>query len=428
MAELIPSRGKYIEITEKTAADVPPAMTAPDTGTVIPLSRLLYYNPDSEEPEIITLGQGHSMLSKGQWDAVIDDAYTIHFSDTWPTIAEAIAAGAVSIFVRSAGDTAAITIASASAVQRIQGKDADTTELPVSVTCNKDGVRFEQLLINSLLAIGANVDEYWLENLLVNGAGTITISGNTTGHIEAVRCSTANTTPITCGIVESLLLTRCFFTGVTTGNYIAFSSGGTNGVQIIGNTFRSSGATGYQIETTGAGHLTRPVIANNTFEHGDNGCTNLSLFQGVIIGNTMRAFESPFASGVRQLRITSPAGSNISTRVIGNYFESLGVADVLFECASADADADGLILLANTFRTGTILGSQNAMWIGNDMAGCLINFQSKTGLVVLGGDMTGATLQGIPTDIVFRNVKGQADRGHYLPPGNTGDLAASGGT
>src|SRR3972149_2253083 len=158
MAELIPSRGKYIEITEKTAADVTADMTDPDTGTVIPLSRLLYYNPDSEEPEIITLGQRHPMLSKGQWDAVIDDAYTIHFSDTWPTIAEAIAgeppsAPAISIFVRSAGDVDPITIASTDLVQRIQGKDADTTVLPVSVTCNKDDVTFEQLTIGSPLTV-----------------------------------------------------------------------------------------------------------------------------------------------------------------------------------------------------------------------------------------------------------------------------------
>src|SRR3972149_1568146 len=180
MAEIIPSRGKYIEITEKTAADVTADMTAPDTGTVIPLSRLLYYNPDSEEPEIITLGQGHSLLSKGQWDAVIDDAYTIHFSDTWPTIAEAIADGAARIFVRSAGDTDPVTIASASAVQRLQGKDSDTTVLPQSVTCNKDGVTFEQLLINSALAIGNNVDEFWLKCLRVNGAGALSVGGNRT--------------------------------------------------------------------------------------------------------------------------------------------------------------------------------------------------------------------------------------------------------
>src|SRR3990167_7907694 len=171
MAEIIPSLGKYIEITEKTAADVTADMTDPDTGTVIPLSRLLYYNPDTKEPEIIPLGRGHSMLSKGQWDAVIDDAYTIHFSDTWPTIAEAIAAGAVSIFVRSAGDTAAITIASTDATQRIQGKDADTTVLPQSVTCNKDDVTFEQLKITNSLSVSSSVKNLSCIACLITGAG-----------------------------------------------------------------------------------------------------------------------------------------------------------------------------------------------------------------------------------------------------------------
>src|SRR3972149_3286386 len=158
MAEIIPSRGKYIEITEKTAADVTADMTDPDTGTVIPLSRLLYYNPDSEEPEIITLGQGHPLLSKGQWGAVIDDAYTIHFSDTWPTIIEALEATPTvpitNIFIRSAGDTLPITVTSAMTVQRFQGADADTTDLPVSVTINKGDVTIEQLRFSNVLLDG----------------------------------------------------------------------------------------------------------------------------------------------------------------------------------------------------------------------------------------------------------------------------------
>ena len=50
---------KYIRLIEKTAADVTADMTDPDSGLVLPLSFLLYFNADTQEPEIITLGQGH---------------------------------------------------------------------------------------------------------------------------------------------------------------------------------------------------------------------------------------------------------------------------------------------------------------------------------------------------------------------------------
>ena len=356
MAEIIPSRGKYIEITEKTAADVTADMTDPDTGTVIPLSRLLYYNPDSEEPEIITLGQGHSLLSKGQWDAVIDDAYTIHFSDTWPTIAEAIAAGAVSIFVRSAGDTAAITIASASAVQRVQGKDADTTELPVNVTCDKDDVTFEEFGLNgnTLTLTGGRTS---VKTLYLTGAAVISASAGIGHVIERCRAD-GSATPFQAAINSTIKDNRAF--GLTGPNVALFAlDQAFRRHDVIGNIFLSLiGLTDYAIKTTGIGSLGNSQIHGNVIGSVDEGAISVVTEYCEISNNILTA--SALTTGKRLLQISSLAGTAIHTRVINNTFYGTAASNVLFECASADADAAGLILLGNTFRTGTILGSQNA--------------------------------------------------------------------
>src|SRR3990172_10392662 len=79
------------------------------------------------------------------YDMIVDQDYQGSSPTVKPTLAEAIAAGGVSIFVRNAGDTAPVTIAAADPAQRIQGKDGDTTSLPTSVTCSKSNVTFEQL-------------------------------------------------------------------------------------------------------------------------------------------------------------------------------------------------------------------------------------------------------------------------------------------
>jgi len=71
------------------------------------------------------------------WDAWVDAGQVAPIqpaTQLFANIADAIAAGAISIFVTEAGDTAAITIAQGDAVQRFVGKDPDTTLLPASVS------------------------------------------------------------------------------------------------------------------------------------------------------------------------------------------------------------------------------------------------------------------------------------------------------
>ena len=355
------------------------------------------------------------------FDCVIDDGYQGVLDTVYPTIAEALADtpnGRVSIFVRSAGDIDPVTIASTDSVQRIQGKDADTTELPVSVTNTaKDDVTWEQLKIGSgitlALGSGGSGARQIVNSCLITGTGVLSFASQF-GLVLDTRCLSCSTTPLVIGN-DGVRVTRILMRSLT----------GTNGISIDGDWvvlndvwIADADCSGYVIASTGSGdraglEITGVVLVDSAA----NGGINIGIHEGRIANCYLR---TGVAITGRMLRVTST--QDINTVIANNTLIGSAASDVLFECASADANADGLILLGNTFRTGTILGSQNAMWIGNNMAGCTINFQSKTGIVVLGGDLTGVTLQNIPTDIVFDRVKGQDDRGHYTPLDTAVDL------
>jgi len=412
MADIFDPR-KYIRLFRRSPNLVTADMTNPDTGLAAPINDLIYYNTDTQEPEIIGLGESHPLLSKGQWDAVIDDAYTYEFSDTYPTIQAALNASnstghkpIVSIFVRSAGDTDPITIAATDAVQRIQGKDADTTALPVNVTCNKDDVTFEQLSIANVAVIADGGWRLLIAECKVTGSGSIEL--NTESFVRDSSFYNSSGVPLTITAVRPIVERSRFDAVGVNAIVLPVSSGTQDDVLLQRNTIFGSNLSGYCITSSGAGSLLRPVLNGNRIFSAINGGALLLLQEGLISNNVFHL--SVYSSGAL-LSISSPAGVDIRTIVGANSFKGNLAADILFRCTSADADAAGLVLATNTFRIGTILGSQDAMWLGNDMAGCTINFQSKTGMVVIGGDMTGATLQNIPADIVFRNVKGQADRG-----------------
>ena len=99
--------------------------------------------------------------------------------------------------------------------------------------------------------------------------------------------------------------------------------------------------------------------------------------------------------------------------VSNNFIASAGT-HILFECISDDTDGTGLVFALNVAPNGgTFWGHQEMQWFGNDLRDCTIDFQSKTGQIVIGGDMTGATLENIPSDLVVSGVKGQPNRGDW---------------
>ena len=420
---------KYIRLIEKTAADVTADMTDPDSGLVLPLSFLLYFNADTQEPEIITLGQGHPVLSKGQHDAVIDDAYTIHFSDTWPTIEEARVDGAISIFVRSAGDTDPITIASTDSVQRIQGKDADTTELPVSMTINKDDVTVEQLLIPSGVTLTLAGQRNIAKNVKITGSGQLKLTGIGSKAI-GVRLDTCTAVPVvaTNVAVDDVQIEDVYANNCSGANLIDIQSNGTmlRGWQLRNIRSFNNTCTGYLIKNVdpGSGGLGRACVISGVSiaGAGGNGGLDIQASEGCVIEKVF-ATGTNFNSGKSLLRVTSVEfATNVLVSILINGIAG-GAGGFTWV---GPADAIGLTLSDCYAIVGKLTIPQNAV-LNNVFVNSTaqIDFGSNIGIKVSGGDMTGVTPSNIPADIVFRNVKGQDDRGHYIPVDNTVNLGSA---
>ena len=358
------------------------------------------------------------------YDAIVDSTFDSQDPDAFTSIQAAIDADAVAIAVNSAVESAAITIASGDSVQRIIGKDADTVTVPVDITCDKDDVTFEQLnFAAQTLVIDALSNT--LSSLLISAGGVISIAASATStgcRIENSRFEESTTTPLllTSSATHTDIVDNRFdsMNGSVNDIAIARLGGGTDlgGISIIGNHFFGlTEPTGFSVSMPTTFRLSGARITGNNWDNRNNGCLDITVAESVIASNIFSSNDA--------VKLTAFAGTNIDTVVANNIFKGGGTTH--FQLAGANSDHDGLVLSHNTFTTAAnVLGSQDALWVGNHMAGVTINFQSKTGIVVIGGDMTGATLQNVNADIVFRSVKGQDDRGDYLPVDGAVDLGS----
>lgn len=393
----------------------PIELTQGEVDELKPIWGLTYLNGDTDRKEMINRdGTASPQMTDAdhldEHDAYIDQDYAGGNTAIFERLSEAISAGHVSIFVKNAGDTAAITIASGDSVQRIQGKDADTTTMPVDVTCQKSKVTFEQFQLSSkLLDIQSAATYNTLNDLYLSAGGQIKVDGANTAIVN-LRGDGPTAIPLQIIGNDVTVLNARLLPGASAIATLI-------DIQVVArltlteSELSSSGGpapTDYLIRVS-SGAADDCVIANNRFktQTGVTGALNLVGVRNRVTGNV---FDGSGGFSTRLVRLSSSA--DISTIVALNVFRGPSTSDIVFECASADADAAGLILLGNVFRTAKILGSQDAQWLGNDLAGCTIDFQSKTGIIVIGGDMTGATLQNIPSDIVFFGVKGQDNRGN----------------
>ena len=375
--------------------------------------------------QLLTLGQlevSGYVMADGEflnyldlYDMIVDQDYQGSSPTVKPTLAEAIAAGGVSIFLRNAGDTVPATIAQGDAAQRIQGKDPDTTLLPVNTTCNKANVTIEQLLCENTIDVEAA--NFSLLACLFSTPGKLSlgISASAFLHSFVLDCRFQSSGIIELGTrAQEVIISRCRFTaGASSFIQVIRVSTDTQVIRpiIANNTFRGAAPlTGYAISAPPASvEILDGLLVQNTFTNCNNGAVNLVCNGGRIVGNI---FQGSGGGTTALLQVSSLPGTDIRLLVTNNTFVG-GGTDRLFECASADADAAGLLMVGNTFRTGTVLFSQDSVWMGNDFAGCTLNFQNKPGIVVIGGDMTGCPLQNVPNNITFRNVKGQDDRGPF---------------
>jgi len=364
-------------------------------------------------------------LSESDFDAIVASEAPQGVVDGiffYTHLVAAIIEGRTSILMKDGGlDTDPVVIAAEDQTQRIQGMGADTVALVVGVTCNKNAVTFEQLNIVAALSIAqSNADDDILREVLFSEAGQVTIGEDTTStdntNVENCRSIASSVTPIVVRAVSTGVSIRGFRARVPTGASLIEITGGfgsARNMEISGLLLVNGlGLSDYVIKSSG---LTNPqggveINGSYLFDIGDKGGADLLVLRGTIVGGQWVMGE-PLTAGRRLLKVTGPTGANIDFKVIGLKLIAADAADILFECASADADAQGLILIGVTARTGIILGSQDAQWSDCDFAGCTIDYQSKTGIHHIGGDCTGATVLNEPADLYRRGVKGLPDRG-----------------
>lgn len=330
--------------------------------------------------------------------------------NVFKSILDAKDAESVAIAIIKAADTVALTIASGDKVQRIQGKDTDTATVPVDLRTDKADVTFEQLNFDSKrLHIAAN--GVTVQNILLTNTGDLRIAADHF-RIFGLRAATSvSTTPIV--MTDSpryASILQCNLRPGSSSTSIISNTGSVASLLISGCLMDGTSLSDYAIKDSGT--FEDSTIANNTLIAIVEGGIDLTGTRNRIIGNYLQSALG-LTSGKRLIRLNTPSSGDVDTIVALNHLLGFAAADVLFEYAGTDATAQGLVLLGNMFRTGTLLCSQDMQLLSNDLAGVTVNFQSKTGIVVIGGDMTGATLQNIPSDIVFRDVKGQADRGIF---------------
>lgn len=368
------------------------------------------------------------------WDAVVNQG-SAHLGEAGivATIAE-VTPSAISIFIENAGDLSAITIASTDAVQRIQGKDADTTVLPVNVTINKDNVTIEQLGLSAVtLTLGNESPGTGLyptvESLLVTADGQLLSVG---GYDKISDIRFQNTTA--AGLRFERTLNNNFYCG---SEVISCRWSG-SGVDIVGPS-NHPGGTEYAIHdfkfidpwflqgdadyfiSAGASRVNDVrVIGGSIYVEKDS--TEIIQLAGK--GHLVMGMKFNFGPGTTNstaitLDDSTAAYHPASIQIIGNEISCAQAAPLFFDCLVTPKHilfALNTVNLVNSYGASGLprfKGAENMDWIGNMLAGCTIDFDSKANQRVIGGDMTGCTLQNIPTDIVFRSVKGQADRGTY---------------
>lgn len=343
------------------------------------------------------------------FDAIVDGSFASEGPVLFQTLMRAVQDGdAESVFCREPGDTAALDLISSLSVRRIQGTAGDTTPLPMNLTISKDDVVLEQLgfaavdLLLSSARSGAR-------DCLFSGTGRLlTDSGMSYSAVEFARFMGCTATPVVLGGGVGLLLSRPSFLN-NSGHACSIDTSAAMSYLSIANGLFLSAGSDYHIKT-GALTWTQCTIngaavlmnANGGFQiHGSqNAIRNVDFLGLAALGGAKRG-----------LLLSSPTGVDIESKVDGCSFIAANAADVMFECSSLDADAAGLELVnCAAPNGGTFYGSQGMRWTSLDLRGCTVNFRSKTGQVVHGGDWTGATLQNVPSDLVIHDCVGQADR------------------
>ncbi len=231
-------------------------------------------------------------------DAYVDDTYGGGVDNVYHHIHDAIDDGHVSIMIKSAGDTAAITIASGDSVQRLQGKDADTTDPGVAITVDKDDVTLEQLKFSTANVTGTGLSRT-IKECYVGAGVTITAKGE---GFRLVGCRLAGSTATAVvsieddfvAVTDSRWLSPDSEDSCTNFIVMAITSNNLVAVRIADNYFddQSSRLAGAVVNTTGASptqYLFAPIVQGNLLRTASNGglvlTGNLMMISNNVVNN-----------------------------------------------------------------------------------------------------------------------------------------------
>ena len=268
------------------------------------------------------------------YDAIIDAAAITTDPDAFGSIQAAIDANHVSMFVNKATEPGAITIASGDNVQRIVGKDADTTAVPVDIVCNKADVTFENLLFNDV-NLTINATGCRVTNCFFTGTAVLTLDA-TDCLVEDSRFKVCSVIPLV--IVEgSNRIERNTFIDITAAHAISLDSDGSDIQRIViaDNTIAPLPGTvsDYLIKSqgsTGTDEIRNSVFINNTLGPFTTG--GISIFgDGNRITNNLFQAANTMPTTDRCVELDSTAGVDINTTVDGNIFNPAGAANRLIE-------------------------------------------------------------------------------------------------
>lgn len=382
---------------------------------------LLYLNGDTDLLETIRRGGDKSGLQtfadhRDREDAWVDKTYVGGNPNIFTHILHAIAADAVAILVKDAGDTAAIIITSVHEVQLLTGTDADTTTVPVDITCPGSLVTFEQLNF-ATKTLSLTGSQNTAREIIFSGTGQLILGGGVVAALQnrAIECRFTSVTDICLKVSETNntnpTLQALHFRANSGVNEIQLASAGSSSLQqlqIVDCLSTSPAVTGYKIETASGGTVLRSVIQNVRLYDADKGAIHLIGSLNEVSGSTLTG-----DTGTTPLmHFETVAGTEIQSTLRGGLLRGTGR---LLGFTGADADMQGMKVVGVTFADGgNILSGANVTYLGCDFGNITLNVNSKTGVTIIGGDGTDATFSNLNADTVFRSVKGQDDRGDIV--------------
>lgn len=372
----------------------------------------------TDDPDLHFMGKGLfaqynagstrlEVIAGAYYDAIVDNADTnaAGKGNVYSTIALAIAAGHESIFVKSAGDVADITIASSDAVLRILGDATLNAAIPVNITSDKLGLSFEFLSFNGKWLKLTN------DRQLVLGCfftGALTPNTGTLNNASGITSTGLSIAWNTDGGASGNLPAGPSYCRID-NEFIAYTSGGgvSSGTLVVNNASRRG-----LFEGGGVRHDDNSTITDITGGHVIVEADDITLLtcQFIACTNANSSCVSIRASSART-RITSCQFINNST-----------LADVVTMAADTSSYR-GCQISACVFSSISSSGSVGGISTGTQRVLAFVAAFPSAGATTGMGDARGVSINGS----LFREYDGLAIRqhgGYWNITGNTFDQTA----